>query len=57
MTGCSYPPTYDGIGADEYIEWEIVIDKIFSKHPMCARRKVQNATSVLRDAASTSWDL
>jgi len=25
MTG---PPTYDGIGADKYIMWEIAIDKI-----------------------------
>ena len=30
MTGCSYPPTYDGIGADEYMEWEIAIDNIFA---------------------------
>ena len=25
----SSPPTYDGIGADEYIEWETKIDNIF----------------------------
>jgi len=30
MTDSSYPPTYDGIGADEYIEWEIAIDNIFA---------------------------
>ena len=31
--GCSIlssPPTYDGIGADEYIEWETKIDNIFA---------------------------
>jgi hypothetical protein len=27
MIGSSYPPTYDGIGADEYIKWEIAIEK------------------------------
>jgi hypothetical protein len=41
----------DGISADEYIEWEIAIDKIFANHFMCARRKVKNATRVLRDFA------
>ena len=25
----SSPPTYDGIGTDEYIEWEVAIDNIF----------------------------
>ena len=25
----SSPPTYDGIGADKYIEWEVAIDNIF----------------------------
>ena len=30
MIGCSYPSTYDGIGVDEYIEWEIAIDNIFA---------------------------
>ena len=25
----SYPPTYDGIGTNEYIEWEVAIDNIF----------------------------
>jgi len=47
MTGPSYPPTYDGISADEYIEWEIGIDNIFATRFMCPRRKVQNAASVL----------
>jgi hypothetical protein len=28
-------PTYDGIGADEYIEWETKIDNIFAKCTMC----------------------
>ena len=46
MTGCSYPPTYDGIDVDEYIEWEIAIDNIFANHFMCPRRKVNNAASV-----------
>ena len=41
MIGCSYPPTYDGIGADEYMEWEIAIDNIFATRFMCPRRKVQ----------------
>ena len=30
MTGSSYPPTYDGVGADAYLEWEIAIDNIFA---------------------------
>ena len=55
MIGSSYPPTYDGIGADEYIEWEIVIDNIFATRFMCPRRKVNNATSVLRLSALTWW--
>ena len=56
MTGCSYPPTYDGIGADEYIEWEIVIDNIFANRFMCPRMKVKNAASVLRLSALTWWE-
>jgi hypothetical protein len=47
ITGCSYPPTYDGIGADEYMEWEIAIDNIFAIRFMCPRRNVKNAASVL----------
>ena len=47
MTGCSYPPTYDRIGADEYMECEIAIDNIFATRFMCPRRKVKNAASVL----------
>ena len=47
MTGCSYPPTYDGIGADAYMEWEIDIDNIFATRFMCPRRKVKNVASVL----------
>jgi hypothetical protein len=47
MSGSSYPPTYDGINADEYIAWEIAIDNIFANHFMCPRRKVNNAASVL----------
>jgi len=38
MTGSSYRPTYDGIGADEYIEWEIAIDNIFATRFMCQRK-------------------
>ena len=45
MTGHSYPPTYDGVGVDEYIEWEIAIGNIFATRQMCARRKVENAAS------------
>ena len=56
MTGSSYPSTYDGIGADEYIEWEIAIDNIFANRFMCPRRKVNNAASVLRYSALTWWE-
>ena len=56
MTGCSYPPTYDGIGADEYMEWEIAIDNIFANRFMCPRRKVKNAASVLRLSALIWWE-
>ena len=56
MIGCSYPPTYDGIGADEYIEWEIAIDNIFATRFMCPRRKVKNAVSVLRHSALSWWE-
>ena len=56
MTDCSYPPTYDGIGADEYMEWEIAIDNIFANCFMCPRRKVNNAASVLRHSALTWWE-
>ena len=56
MTGCSYPPTYDGIGADEYMEWEIAIDNIFATRFMCPRRKVKNAASVLRHSALFWWE-
>ena len=55
MTDCSYPPTYDGIGEDEYMEWEIAIDNIFATHFMCPRRKVKNASSVLRHFALSWW--
>ena len=51
MTGCSYPLTYDGIGADEYMEWKIAIDNIFATRFMCPRRKVKSAASVLRHFA------
>ena len=41
MTGCSYPSTYDGIGVDEYMEWEIAIDIIFATRFICPWRKVK----------------
>ena len=56
MTGSSYPPTYDGIDANEYIEWEIAIDNIFVNRFMCPRRKVKNAACVLRHSALVWWD-
>ena len=56
MIGCSYPLTYDGIGADEYMEWEIAIDNIFATRFMCPRRKVKNASSVLRHFALPWWE-
>ena len=56
MTASSYPLTYDGIGADEYMEWEIAIDNIFATRFMCPRRKVKNASSVLRHSALVWWD-
>ena len=55
MTGSSYPPTYYGIGADEYIEWKIIIDNIYANHFMCPRRKVNNAANVLRLSALIWW--
>jgi hypothetical protein len=56
MTGSSYPPTYDGIGANEYIEWEVAIDNIFATRFMCPRRKVKNASSVLRHFILSWWE-
>jgi len=56
MIGCSYPPTYDGISADEYMEWEIFIDNIFATRCMCPWRKLKNAASVLRHSALVWWD-
>ena len=56
MTGSSFPPTYDGVGADAYLEWEIAIDNIFATRCMCPRRKVKNAASVLRHSALVWWD-
>ena len=54
MTCSSYPPTYDGVGADAYLEWEIAIDNI--SRCMCPRRNVKNAASVLRHSALVWWD-
>ena len=55
MIASSYPPTYDSIGADEYMEWEIAIDNIFATRFMCPRRKVKNTSSVLRHFALSWW--
>jgi hypothetical protein len=52
----SSPPTYDGIGADEYIEWESKIDNIFAQCHMCEWRKINNAFSVLRHLTSIWWE-
>ena len=52
----SSPPTYDGIGADEYIEWETKIENIFAQCNMCQRRKIKNATIVLRHLALIWWE-
>jgi hypothetical protein len=52
----SSPPTYDGVGADEYIAWESKIDNIFTHCYMCERRKIKNASSVLRHLASIWWE-
>ena len=52
----SPPPTYDGICAEKYIEWELAIDNIFSQCCICEWRKIQNATSILTDSASVWWD-
>jgi hypothetical protein len=51
----SSPPTYDGVGADEYIEWESKIDNIFAHCHMCERRKIKTS-SVLRHLASIWWE-
>jgi len=40
-------PTYEGIGADKYIELESKIDNIFAQSCMCEQRKIKNASSVL----------
>ena len=56
MIGCSYPSTYDGIGAHTYIEWEITTDNIFANRFMCPKMKVKNAASVLRLSALTWWE-
>ena len=55
MACSSYPPIYDGIGADEYIEWEVAIDNIFATR-FSPRRKVKNVSSVLRGTALTWWE-
>ena len=56
MIGCSYPLTYDDIGADEYMEWEIAIDNIFATRFMCPRRKVKNTASVSRHSVLSWWE-
>ena len=56
MTASLYPPTYDSIGADEYMEWENAINNIFATRFMCPRRKIKNTSSVLRHSALVWWD-
>ena len=38
------------------MEWEIAIDNIFATRFICSRRKVKNASSVLRLSALTWWE-
>jgi hypothetical protein len=52
----SSSPTYDGIGANEYIEWASKIDNIFAQCHICERRKIKNASGVLRHLASIWWE-
>jgi hypothetical protein len=56
MTSSSYPPTYNGVGAHAYMEWEIAIEEIFSTRFMCPRRKVKNTTIILRHLALIWWE-
>jgi len=41
----SSPPTYYGIGVDEY-KWESKIDNIFAQCRMCEQKKIKNSSSV-----------
>jgi hypothetical protein len=34
-------PSYDGIDAEKYIEWEIKIDCLFAKYFMCEWKKIK----------------
>ena len=43
----SFSSIYDGIDADEYIEWESKIDNIFTQYRMYEWRNIKNASSVL----------
>ena len=48
-------PSYDGVGVEEYIKWEITIDSIFAQYRMCNRRKIKNAASSLTSCALIWW--
>ena len=52
MTGYLYPPTYHGIGADEYLEWEIAIHNIFAM----SKEEGKNAASILLHSALSWWE-
>jgi hypothetical protein len=47
-------PSYDGIDAEKYIEWETKIDCLFANYFMCEQKKIKKATSVLTHSA-LSW--
>jgi len=47
--------SYNGFGADEYINWEINMDKFFTQYRMCDKRKIKNAASSLTSYALIWW--
>jgi hypothetical protein len=49
-------PSYDGIDAEKYIEWETKIDCLFAKYFMCERKKIKKATNVLTYSALSWWE-
>ena len=48
-------PSYNGFGADEYINWEIHMDTFFTQCRMCDKRKIKNAASSLTSCALIWW--
>ena len=52
----SSPPSYDGFGAEEYIDWQIAIDKMFAQYRMCEKGEIRNAACVLTSRASIWWN-